>query len=719
MLLELVFDMLSDIVFSPTLEYRTNELYNPRDLYEDLFLNSQHCDLLLGYFSTSAIKVLNHSFSQFILSDGVIRIIANNVLSIKDSRLFENLEQDQIDLSDISKLDEFLYQMNQDDKKFFSCLKFLICHERIQFRFIKPKEGKGISHYKSVLVNDGVDYVYGKGSCNFTASGLVHNLEEMTVSMSWNSSTEKSRSLEFQEYFEKIWRGENDYIDTVDSSEIKIWVSDHFGDITLEEFVKNTASFSAPKLPRVSEPIPVFFENPIKFPYEPGPREYQTQAYKSWIDNKKRGLFVMATGTGKTLTALNCLLQEYRESQSYRCVIVVPTAALMEQWEEQIQLFGFSNVFKLNGMTSLQKKSLDLICGRPDDKNFILIVSYGKFSRSDFYQKYGKLISNSMLIADEAHNASAPKSSIAFRRYLPESILGLTATPEKRFSDVESFYQEVFSSSFPYTFSYTMKEAIENAILTPYYYYPIPVRMTENEFKKYDEVTQSIVQLSSIEKLNKEQKDRLKNMSIYRRSIINQASGKESLILNALKDIKKRQGNLKYTLIYSPVGYERLEVDQQELNEAEHRITRYTSLISTKFESATIVQYVGGSKKEWSKSILDSFVNGKNEMLISMKCLDEGVDLPIAQNAIFVSSSGSSREFIQRRGRVLRSHPDKELAHVYDLFVIPPINKYPSTATKKVIKDEIHRLEEFASLSLNRGEVLIQIEDIKNAFDVN
>ncbi|HAQ71018.1 MAG TPA: hypothetical protein DCR48_08605 [Flavobacteriales bacterium] len=719
MLLELVFDMLSDIVFSPTLEYRTNELYNPRDLYEDLFLNSQHCDLLLGYFSTSAIKVLNHSFSQFILSDGVIRIIANNVLSIKDSRLFENLEQDQIDLSDISKLDEFLYQMNQDDKKFFSCLKFLICHERIQFRFIKPKEGKGISHYKSVLVNDGVDYVYGKGSCNFTASGLVHNLEEMTVSMSWNSSTEKSRSLEFQDYFEKIWRGENDYIDTVDSSEIKIWVSDHFGDITLEEFVKNTASFSTPKLPRVSEPIPVFFENPIKFPYEPGPREYQTQAYKSWIDNKKRGLFVMATGTGKTLTALNCLLQEYRESQSYRCVIVVPTAALMEQWEEQIQLFGFSNVFKLNGMTSLQKKSLDLICGRPDDKNFILIVSYGKFSRSDFYQKYGKLISNSMLIADEAHNASAPKSSIAFRRCLPESILGLTATPEKRFSDVESFYQEVFSSSFPYTFSYTMKEAIENAILTPYYYYPIPVRMTENEFKKYDEVTQSIVQLSSIEKLNKEQKDRLKNMSIYRRSIINQASGKESLILNALKDIKKRQGNLKYTLIYSPVGYERLDVDQQELNEAEHRITRYTSLISTKFESATIVQYVGGSKKEWSKSILDSFVNGKNEMLISMKCLDEGVDLPIAQNAIFVSSSGSSREFIQRRGRVLRSHPDKELAHVYDLFVIPPINKYPSTATKKVIKDEIHRLEEFASLSLNRGEVLIQIEDIKNAFDVN
>jgi len=324
-----------------------------------------------------------------------------------------------------------------------------------------------------------------------------------------------------------------------------------------------------------------------------------------------------------------------------------------------------------------------------------------------------------MLIADEAHNASANKSSIAFRRYSPESILGLTATPEKRFSDVDTFYQEVFSSSNPYTFSYTMKEAIENEILTPYNYYPIPVRMTEEEFKRYDDVTQTIVQLSSLEKLSKEQKERLKNMSIYRRSIINQASGKENEILNVLARIEKRQGNLKYTLIYSPVGYEKLSIDERELNEAEHRITRYTSLISTKFDSSTIVQYVGGSNKEWSKSVLTSFVNGKNDMLISMKCLDEGVDLPIAQNAIFVSSSGSPREFIQRRGRVLRSHPEKDLAYVYDLFVIPPINKYPSTASKKVIKDEIHRLEEFASLALNRGEVLLQIEDIKNAFDVN
>jgi superfamily II DNA or RNA helicase len=711
--------MLRDIVYSPTLEYRTNERYNPRDLYEDLFLNSKKCDLLLGYFSTSAIKVLNHSFSQFILNNGVIRIIANNVLSIKDSKLFENLEQDHIDLLDFSKLEDLLSQMNDDDKKFFSCLKFLICHDRIQFRFIKPKAGKGISHYKSVLVNDGVDYVYGKGSCNFTASGLVHNLEEMTVSMSWNSSVEESRSLEFLDYFEKIWRGENDYIETVDSTEIKTWVSDHFSDISLEELVENATSLKSRGTKKVSEAADEYVKSPIKFPYESGPREYQWEAYKSWIHNNKRGLFVMATGTGKTLTALNCVLQEYLKSNSYRCVIVVPTAALMEQWDEQIQLFGFSNVFILNSLTSLEKKALDIICKTPEGKNFILVVSYGKFARPDFYYKYNNLISHSMLIADEAHNASANKSAIAFRRYSPETILGLTATPEKRFSDVESFYQEVFSSTSPYTYSYTMKEAIENEILTPYKYYPIPVRMTEDEFKRYDEVTQSIVQLSSMDKLNKEQKERLKNMSIYRRSIINQASGKESKILNVLSNIRRRQGNLKYTLIYSPIGYERLRVDEQELNEAEHRITRYTSLISNKFETATIVQYVGGSNKEWSKSVLDSFMNGKNEMLISMKCLDEGVDLPIAQNAIFVSSSGSPREFIQRRGRVLRSHPEKELAFVYDLFVIPPINKYPSTATKKVIKDEIHRLEEFASLSLNRGEVLVQIEDIKNAFDVN
>ena len=164
------------------------------------------------------------------------------------------------------------------------------------------------------------------------------------------------------------------------------------------------------------------------------------------------------------------------------------------------------------------------------------------------------------------------------------------------------------------------------------------------------------------------------------------------------------------------MGYEKTDKYDSEAKDVEHRIIRYAEIIRSNFPKFTIAQFIGGINKSRSDNLISSFERGRNQMLISMKCLDEGVDIPIAKNAIFISSSGSPREFIQRRGRVLRTHKDKSLAYIYDLYVVPPNGVYPSIATRKIAKDEINRLTEFAELAVNKAEVLNLISSIEKSY---
>ena len=88
-----------------------------------------------------------------------------------------------------------------------------------------------------------------------------------------------------------------------------------------------------------------------------------------------------------------------------------------------------------------------------------------------------------------------------------------------------------------------------------------------------------------------------------------------------------------------------------------------------------------------------------------MKCLDEGVDVPRAEVGIFTSSTGNPRQFIQRRGRLLRKHPEKNYSYIYDTVVVPDFNYYPDSGTyemeRSLVKNELMRVAYFASLSDN------------------
>jgi superfamily II DNA or RNA helicase len=123
-------------------------------------------------------------------------------------------------------------------------------------------------------------------------------------------------------------------------------------------------------------------------------------------------------------------------------------------------------------------------------------------------------------------------------------------------------------------------------------------------------------------------------------------------------------------------------------------------------------------------AVLDQFRKGQIHVIASMKCLDEGVDIPRAEHAIFCSSTGNPRQFIQRRGRILRKHPDKYNAVIHDLVVIPDLAiSHAGSETfgveKKMVKTELERVMYFASLSMNPYHTEEVFSDICRHYGLN
>ena len=227
---------------------------------------------------------------------------------------------------------------------------------------IKPSEGFGISHYKSGVFSDGEYKVKFKGSCNFTYSGLVENLEELDVKPSW--TFENETYTEYERYFENILNGRQKDIELIDTNSI-IEVIKSFGNKDLDELLYDEKQLiNLRKNKRGSYPlndVMIKAEEKIqnyqitpKFPFTQ-PREYQKEAYNNWVKNKYHGIFAMATGTGKTITSLNCLLEQYNSSGAYHGLIVVPTITLVNQWEEEAKKFNFQSIIKVSSKHSWER----------------------------------------------------------------------------------------------------------------------------------------------------------------------------------------------------------------------------------------------------------------------------------------------------------------------------------------------------------------------------
>ena len=727
--------MLSDVHFKHSY---TSGYDEPKDFFTEALIESCNFDLGLGFFSSSGIRSLSYGFALFIANGGKMRVVMNHILSKEDKEVIENGQKHLIEdfedniLCDIKKLIETL---SKEDEQFFRCLSYLISVDRIKFlATISTKGGLGHDKY-GIFKDEKGNKVAFIGSANFSQSALELNGETITV---FTSPIFDNRIAEYQTLFDQSWENDTPHLIHIPIEHVKTFIREKFPEAPLTNLIEEGINlresigmdndvpqkYYKPISKRILDKIELKEQEP-RFPF-PEERKIQIDAYNAWIGNGKKGMFAMATGSGKTVTALNCIRKQYKENGYYKAIIVVPTQALAIQWEHEAKSFNFQNIVSTHSDKDWKDVLSRYITRSILDstKSIILITTYATFNRNDI-QSFLKKVRGAetfIYVADEAHNIGSQNSL----KHLPEMInwrIGLSATPERIYDDLgtEKLY-EFFDSKPPkYTYRYTMKQAIEEGILCHYDYYPIFIELTSSEMEEYERISDQLRKYIDADtgkyKLNAER------LLLKRKRIIHKAENKKIAISDLLEELKQKQ-KLDYTFVFVPEGYEpdysindSYNIDQDDI----HITPEYAQMF--KEHGYSYHKYISGLDD--APSILQNFADGDIQILLSMKCLDEGVDIPRAEHAIFCSSTGNPRQFVQRRGRVLRKCKGKEKARIWDLIVTPPnILDESNKIERNLFFNEVKRIVNFAALADNQidilyGNLLAYCETLKiNLFDL-
>lgn len=621
-------------------------------------------------------------------------------------------------------------------------MAYLIQEKRIEIKIIRPKGKTGLAHTKRGQFRDDCDLISFTGSANFTISGLLNNREEITVMKSDSPDESIQKKIQNQtEQFELLMKGEATDVDYLDSSDLVEAIKTEFGEQDIDELVDVERKLREYKYSQWADESYVkddfdVLQEPA-FPYSTGPRDYQEQAYRNWLENNQKGLFAMATGTGKTLTALSVLLHIYQKKCYYKAIILVPTITLVEQWEKECKKFHFDRIIKISAKNPKWKEELHALrfeCNyAPAEKHtsFVIISTYVSFTKKSVFPILNSFSKNQvLLIADEAHNMGAEsvlkrlKDIVYYRR------IGLSATPERQFdNEVNEKLFYFFGIKDRYTYEYSMREAIDNGILCRYFYYPHLVSLTDEEMNQYEDLTIKISKYFNYDSEKFEKKDDiLMNMLLARKRIIHKAENKLGAFRSIVRQRYDEIGNLKYSLVYVPEGFHNDDEKDDVFEKKERliddkdsdRMIDLFSKVIIEIDPRITVKKITGESKDRDQAI-EAFSTGALQVLTSMKCLDEGVDVPRSEMAIFCASTGNPRQFIQRRGRVLRTHPDKRVAVLHDLVVIPKITTSSEgyRMERALLKGELKRVCNFATLSENCTYSQLELQDIMHYYGLN
>ena len=756
----------TDVIWPKSRRFMSRTDWEPLGFFSEALCNATTFDIKLGFFFSSAINVLADGFAAFLYNGGRMRMIINDVLSEEDRTAIVVGESDiNTPYFDLNAIGHISYTLSKHDEHFFECLSWLIRNERIEIKIITPKIGNGIAHSKCGVFSDGINKVAFDGSCNFSKMALIENIESINAFCDWDGERDKERINDIVRDFNRTFSGEDDTVKYLKADQIITYITKTYKYKDIQELLEderrilhrraeNSTSDSIRRvLERAKAKVTAIMDTinirkakvkneqlttlTPKFPFTE-PRSYQKEAFNKWKVSQK-GLFAMATGTGKTLTSLNCLLEIYNKFKYYQALILVPTITLVEQWEDECKRFNFSHIIKVSSKNNGWRSEIDDIklkesLAQSDDlpPSFIIIATYASFSRESSFKQLmslsKKMQRQMLLIADEAHNIGAPNIISKLDRVKILRRIGLSATPERQFDDKgNNAIMQFFGCNGKYTFEYSMKDAIDNGFLCRYKYFPHVVRLNEGEMAEYKKISLQLAKFyNADEGTFSGADDILMRLLLKRKRIIHKAQNKEEVFRQIIKQRFKECGNLKYTLVYVPEGVQ-LDSSVQyattdnpiDDTDVDKLIDKYTQIIQEISPTTTVRKFVSGIQDR--DEVLRKFSTGETEVLTSMKCLDEGVDVPRSELAIFCASTGNPRQFIQRRGRILRKHPDKHIAIIHDLVVAPEFDSAEENYNmeRNLLKGELQRVKDFAGLSENPAFAYTELEEITNYYNLS
>ncbi|WP_414574734.1 DNA phosphorothioation system restriction enzyme [Anabaena sp. CCY 9402-a] len=471
------------------------------------------------------------------------------------------------------------------------------------------------------------------------------------------------------------------------------------------------------KLPFVKEGGGSYQTQPLpgcpKMPASLQLRQYQQQAITNWFVNNGRGTLKMATGSGKTITALAVAFELYKQINLQVLLVVCPYRHLVTQWARECEKFNLQPILAFENVRNWQSQlSTQLYNLRSSSQSFVTVITTNSTLIGDGFQSQLKYFPvKTLIIGDEAHNLGAPK----LEESLPRSVglrLALSATPERYFDDngTQSLFDYFGTVLQP---EFTLRDAISQGALVHYLYYPILVELTEAESIAYLKLTKKIGRSllyrdrENGQSSNFEDNEDLKPLLMQRARLIGAAANK----LNALRELMATRRETTHTLFYCSDGS--LETGQRSSLQQLKAVAKILG-VELGYKVST---YTARTPLIEREILRNQFENGELQGLVAIRCLDEGVDIPAIKTAVILSSSGNPRQFIQRRGRVLRPHPHKERATIFDMIVLPPdLDRETIEVERNLLRKELRRFVEFADLADNAGEARIKLLTLQKRY---
>jgi DNA phosphorothioation system restriction enzyme len=436
-------------------------------------------------------------------------------------------------------------------------------------------------------------------------------------------------------------------------------------------------------------------------------RQYQRVAVANWFANNGRGTLKMATGSGKTITALAIATELYQKISLQVLLIICPYCHLVNQWGRESEKFGLKPILAFEEACSWQSQvAAGLYEVRSGDLAFLTIITTNATLMSDSLQSQLRYFpEKTLIIGDEVHNLGAPRLG----QSLPRNIglrLALSATPERYFDEqgteaILDYFGPVLQPEL------TLADAIRQKALVHYLYYPILVELTEAETRKYSYLTKKIGwALWGDEKV--EYNDALTPLLMQRARLIGAAANK----LTALRELMINRLDTAHTLFYCGDG----SIEGATRKKNNRQLTETTKLLGSEL-GYRVNTYTAATPLAERERLRQEFESGELQGLVAIRCLDEGVDIPAIRNAVILASSSNPRQFIQRRGRILRPHPGKERATLFDMIVLPPdLGRATLEVERNLLRKELKRFLEFADLADNAGEARVKLLQLQRRY---
>ena len=666
-------------------------------------------DRAVGYFTSASLSLAARRVVHMILNNkGKMRLVASPAMDEGDIASLRRPDADKIALFKRVAARSMQDAVSKVESDCMSALAWMVSEGMLEIKLAYPKVGHGLYHEKIGIFSDGKNVVAFTGSVNETAGGLVNNHESLDCYGSWKDPERTSDKIQ---EFKDIWEGNVPGVEVID-----------FTKASDELFKKYKGTQGSPVWvaagfnPDEFGVEPQWLDRRLKIPTENfQARPYQHDALKEWRANKGKGILAMATGTGKTKTALliaQHISSKDKDNDRLWIIVICPYVNLCKQWEGDIINWGVSPIGCYGSSTDWAPMLESSLVGLRDRVKDVVVscVTNDSF-RSDMFQS---IMARSkglrlFIIGDEVHNLGAEKMKVA----LPASAqlrLGLSATPVRAHDeDGTRFLEEYFGKT---VFEFPLSRAIDEGFLTHYDYYPVRISLTDEEAADYAEITKKLAKYSFGG--DSEMSDAVQTLLIERARITGAAANK----ITALKALVS-ESRPRAALFYCSDGTTESEGHAHEgkqlknvikaLGDAGLKVSSFTSNESTDARDA----------------LLRSIRTGALDGLVAIRCLDEGIDVPSLSTAFILASSTNPRQSIQRRGRILRPSPEsgKTKATIYDFFVVPPPfgDQFGPSGwrwERSLFSRELRRIIEFCACADNGNAESAKLLDLRKEYDL-